>query len=851
MVFKQARRSLSGHPLRTFFTALSVVLGVAFVVGAFVLGDMITKAFDDIFETANRGTDVRVESLEPEEGRDLPQRFDAALLEQVQAVPGVDQAVGSLFLDQVVIIDSDGEAMGGHGPPQFGASWVDVEQLNSFTVVEGSAPTGPDQVVIDTESLEKSGYEIGDRIRVAADGPAEEFTLVGSIEFGSGLGGATFAVWDLARASELFGAEGQLRFITVRAAADVSPGVLRDRIADVLPEGVQALTGEEAIAQDSGDIQAGVSIFRNLLLGFAAVALLVAVFVIFNVFAITVAQRTRQFGLLRVVGSSPAQIRWIVVVEGLLIGILASALGVVAGLGVAAGLTALFDAVGISLPTAGLTLEPRTVYWAVGVGLVTTLIASLIPAIRASRISPIEAMREAGAEESRVSTRARVFGIALPALGIALIAWGLWGSLDLEPRIAVMAIGALLLFVGAAVGTMMIVGPLVAVLGAPARALSGVSGRLASENVVRKPGRTAASAAALTIGVALVAFFAIFTSSLKDSLDRVLEEQFRADYVAFVDGDENAPFSPEFANRLDAAPEIGTVTRWRHGAFSDRVASGEDPDYDKELFGVEADKLLRIYDPDLVAGEVRFLVGQAIMMHESAADDRGIGVGDSVELLFVDRPDPVSFRLVATYADTTWGDYMIPLDTYGNYYAQQGDTVVLARAAEGVETDAADAAFETVSGDFPQVSAWTNQEFRDAQSDQLDQLLGLIYAMLALAIIIAVLGIIATLFLAVHERTREIGLLRAVGLGRGQTGVMVLWESIMTALVGSLVGIVIGIALAILIVERLSDDIPVLSVPVGQLVLVLMIAAVVGVLAALLPAWRAARTNILEAIHSE
>jgi len=853
MIWKQAFRNLIASPLRTFLTSLSVVLGVAFVVGAFVLGDMINSAFSEIFDTANRGVDVRVQGAEVEQDGNLEERFDRSTLEAVAAVPGVESVAGGLFTDQVAIIDKDGEPIGGGGPPQFGGSWVENEDLNAFSVVEGKAPSGPDEIVIDVGSADEGNLDVGDRVRVAADGPAETFTVVGLIEFGSGLKGATFAVWDLPRATELLGAEGELRFVTAKAEAGVSLAVLRDRVADVIPPNAVALTGEQAAEQQAADVQEGIGIFRNFLLGFAAIALLVSTFVIFNVFSITVAQRTRQLGLLRSVGSSAGQIRSMVVLEALFIGVLASILGLFAGLGIAQGLVALFKAIDIALPTNSPELLPRTVMWAFTVGLIVTLVAALVPAIRASRISPIEAMRESSAEDSRVGLKAKIFGIGLPLAGVGLLAWGLWGSLDLQPRIVLMAIGALFIFIGAAVLIMLIARPLVAVIGAPARRISGVSGKLASENVVRKPSRTAASAAALTIGVALVAFFAIFTTSLRASLFDTLDNQFRADYIAFINDDSNSAFSAELADRLEAAPEIGVVTRWRAGDFLNATelpapdAEGISSD---ELIAVEPDKLLKIYDPELLRGNIAELTGDTVMVQRSAAEDRGIDVGDELPMVF-EKTGAKRFRVVGIYDDTTWSDYFISLETYGQNFAQVDDNYVLARAAEGVALDAANEEFATIAQDFPQVNAQTNQEFRDEQESQLNQLLGIVYAMLGLAIIIAVLGIIATLFLAIFERTREIGLLRAVGLSRKQTGAMVRWESIMTALIGSLVGIVIGVVLAVLIVKRLGDDIPVLDIPIPTLLIVLVIAALVGVVASILPARRAARMNILKAIQTE
>lgn len=880
MMLKQAFRSLIGNPGRSILTGLAVMLGVAFVVGAFVLGDMINKAFDDIFGEAGAGTDAVVLLKETDAG--TPSSFGDAdkVLADVRAVDGVEAAFGSVQIFPAVVLDKDREPLGqAQGPPRFGFSWVDDSGLNPWKIEEGRAPAAAGEVVLNTKLAETAGFELGDTVEVAPVDAAEKFTLVGLASFGTDLEGATFAFFEAETARKLFNLEGEYNQISVRAQDGVSQEVLTSRIADVLPSELEAVTGLQNTEDQTKAVQSELGIFRNFLLGFAAVALLVASFVIFNTFLIVVAQRSRQLALLRAMGATRWQVRRIVLIEALIVAIVASIVGILVGMGLAAGLVELFKATGNELPTAGVQLLPRTIIVALIVGVLVTLFAALVPAWRASRVSPVEAMRDSQVEETSLSMTSRILAIALPAVGIALLAWGLWGDFgELVARISVMALGALLIFVGAAFLTALLAGPIVKVLGAPVRAVAKVPGRLASENAVRNPGRTAISAAALTIGVALVAFFAIFTSSLSASLDKLIDDQFRADYVAQLVDDEgnNAPFTPILGDRLEAASEIEVVSRWRFADFvfeEDRqalrnaVLAGEgDLDF-RDATGVEPALMDAIYNPDIVEGEISALNGEGIFIQSSAAEDLGVGLGDTVEVVFVAE----AFRetssaavargvaeaparpleVVGIYDDTVWGDYFVSLDTMARDVEPEGDNVVIGRYAEGVDFTVADDKFKEIAKDFPQVVSQNVDELRAEQQSQLNQFLSVVYAMLALAIIIALFGIVITLALAVFERTREIGLLRAIGMGRGQVARMIRWESVLVATLGGIVGIVVGSVLGWIIVSRLSDDIQVLSIPWISLIVFVALSALVGVIASIFPARRAAKMNVLEAVATE
>ncbi len=862
-MLKQALRSLRGNPGRSILTGLAVMLGVAFVVGAFVLGDMINKAFDDIFTEAGAGTDavVQVVGATPD---DQP-LFDDDILVTIRGIDGVAAAEGSVFKDQVVILDKSREGLGGNGPPQFGANWATDAEINAFSMVDGRPPEAPDEVVINVASAEDAGFTIGDTIEVAPTDAAREFTLVGTAEFAAEIQGATFALFETTASQEILDSPGQFNTISARADDGISQEVLTRRIAEVLPDNLEAVTGIQSTQDTIASIQSDLGFFRNFFLGFAAVALLVASFVIFNTFLIIVAQRSKQLALLRAMGASRWQVRFQVMIEALIVGLLASIAGIVAGVLVAIGLLQLFKATGNELPAAGVQLLPRTVLAALLVGMLVTLVAALVPAWRASRVSPVEAMRDSQAEDGEISTMGRILGVGLPIIGLAILAWGLWGDFgSLAPRITVLAFGALIIFVGSAFLTMILARPIVAVIGAPARRLAGVSGRLASENAVRNPGRTAISAAALTIGVALVSFFAIFTTSLNASLTDTLDQRFRADFIS-LRADTGDTFTGDLADRLEATPEIGTVARWR---FADAVrgedraaleppAPGEEISVDTfEVVGIDAAIVEDIYDPALVDGGFDGLADDGIMVQESEADDRDLSVGDTIDVVLLGDDGPAAnplrtLTVVGIYDDTTWGDYFVSLATLSRDIPIEGDDIVLARAADGVDIAIADAAFKAVAADFPQVDSFNNQEFRDDQEAQLNQLLVIIYAMLVLAIIIALFGIIITLALAVFERTREIGLLRAIGMGRRQVSRMIRWESVLVAVLGGLVGVVIGTLLGWVIISRLEEFIQVLAIPWISLGVFVALSALVGVIAAIFPARRAGKMNVLEAVSTE
>ena len=839
MIVRQAFRNLLSSKLRLFLTSLAVVLGVAFVVGAFVLGDTINKAFDTVFETATAGTSVQVRGVKTVSDADRqPVPFD--LLPVVRRVDGVASAEGTVG-GTAQIIGEDGKPAGIAGPPALGFSWSDDPVLNPLRISSGAPPRAADEVVIDQKTAEDEDFAVGDRVRIITTAGSDEYRLSGIAKFGeeSNAGGATLAAFTPGTARRVFDATGYID-ISATADAGVSQAALATRVQAVLPSGYEAITGDQAAQDASDQFKQFVDIFRNFLLGFALIALFVGSFVIFNAFKITVAQRTRQTGLLRAVGASGRQIIGSVMIEAVLTGLAASVIGIVLGIAFAAGLRAAFNAAGAALPATTLQIAPRSLVAGLLVGMVVTVAAAILPAWKASRVPPIAAMHEvpdAGAPRARL-----IVSLALTIGGVALVLLGMLAPFsELVQRFLFIGVGAVLLFIGAAMLTQYIARPLARVIGAP-MARVGLAGRLGQENAMRNPSRTAQTAAALTIGVALVTGVSVFAASLNETFIGTLDKRVRADLVIF--SSSQAPFSPAAAAALKEVPELANVTAWRDGEFRD------DRGNNQGVAGVDPAQLAQMYDPGVKDGSIDALTGAGtVAVQEDYADDHDLTVGSTMRVLFA-KSGRVPLKVSAIYTDDTFGQFFISLPEYERNFTTQEDTVLLARARGGVSPDQAKAQAETALADFPNLDVRTKDEYKDFIGSQIQDFLTLFYLLLAMAVIIAVFGIVLTLALSVFERTREIGLLRAVGLSRRSVRAMIRWEAIIVALIGAIVGLVLGVFLGAVSVSSIPEF-KALAIPWTSMIVFLVVAALFGVLAAILPARRAARLNILEAIQYE
>jgi putative ABC transport system permease protein len=845
-----ALRYLWARRMRTALSSLSIVLGVMMIAGTYVLTDTVDYAFDEIFEESNAGIDAVItgaEAVDTEDGS--APAFPAALLQRVRAVDGVAEAEGGIFDQNVAIIGTDGEPVGGGGAPTFGAS-VGTDRFDPLTY-DGAMPESESEVVISRSTAEDAGFEVGDRVRIVGSGVAEEYTLVGTATLGSveSFGGASIAVFTLPEAQRIAGKEGKFDQISVAGDDDVSPETLAGRLDAVLPASVQVETGTENIESQKDDIGEFTGFLKTILLVFAGVALFVASFQIFNVFSITVAQRTREFGMLRALGANRRQIVGSVVLEALLIGVVASAIGVVAGIAFAPVLESLFDSIGIDLPSSGTVIARRTVIVGMVVGTVVTLLSSLIPAVRATRVPPVAALHEGASLEGPAARRwAGVAGMLLTIAGLVLIGLGLPGVLD--PGSLWVGLGAAATFIGVALLSPRLVKPLASVLGKPLERLRGIPGRIARENAVRNPGRTASTAAALMIGLALVSFVAVFAAGIKGSIDDAIDKTIAGDLIlTHGDGFTDIP-----ADSADAAAEVeGVVTTSTLRYTQNNVE------------GVSAGRYLTLIDPataeqvlklEWIDGSDELLAELGptdAVIDEKWGTDNGFGVGDTFTATTA-TGERITYTVRGTFKDSTdfIGDFAASSANAPAYDEADTVTNVLVKLEEGADGDEVQAAIQArLDTEYPTIEVENQQQLKDSIGEQLNQLLGVIYGLLTLALIVSLFGIINTLALSIFERTRELGLLRAVGMSRRQVRRMVRYEAVITAMIGGVLGSFLGVVFAILASRPLAEEGFTLSIPVGTLIVLLLAAMAAGVVAAIGPARRASRIDVLEAVAYE
>jgi putative ABC transport system permease protein len=851
-VITVALKGLAGRKLRAALTALAIVLGVAMVSGTYILTDTITKAFDNIFRDSYTGTSVVISGKKVVEfSQSGRATVPESLLDEVKALESVEAAAGGIQ-DTATILGKDGEVVETMGAPNFGFG-VDASQprFSPLELTNGRWPTGPDEVLLDAGTAEKEGLRVGDRVGVSTRKPVREFELVGIARFGSvsSIGSATFAVFDIPTAQDLFDKEGQLDGISIAAREGVTPEQLVQEIRPILPPEAQVQTAEAQAEADAQETTEGLSILQQFLLAFGAVALFVGAFVIFNTLSITVAQRSREFATMRTIGASRRQVLASVILEALVIGVLASVLGLFLGLGLARGLNSVFEAAGIDLPQTRTVFATRTVVVSLAVGIGVTLLAGLFPAIRATRVPPIAAVREGA-----VLPRSRLAPLALPAaalaivLGTAALAYGMFADgVGTTERLYLMGAGCLILFCGVALLSPRLVRPLAAALGLPAGRLGGAAGEIARENSMRNPTRTAVTAAALMIGLALVTFVAVLGQGLRASLGDAIDRQIDADYV--VTAQDN--FSPVARGAGQAVAAARPVEEGASVGIEQADVGGSE----KTIAGVDAD-LARFYQIDWTDGSDAVL-GQlgddGAIVQQEFADENDIGVGDSFTL---QTPQAERLRLVvrATYEQpefSVWlGDAAVSRETFDDAFPRAGDAFTFLAVSTEPSASVTRDLQRTVE-EFPDAKVQTKAEFSENQSSGINLLLNLLYVLLALSVIISLFGMVNTLALSVFERTRELGLLRAVGMTRWQARQMVAHESVITALIGAALGMPLGIFLAALVTQALESEGVVFSVPAATLVVFAVIAVLAGILAAILPARRAARLNVLEALQYE
>ncbi len=840
-----ALKGLRANSLRFLLTALSVVLGVGFVAGSFVFTDTINARFETLFTDVYAGVDATVRPDGQGAGGPNGDSFEESVLADVLATDGVHTAAGGVG-GFAQLIDAEGNPIGGQGPPTLGFSWTDEPSLNLLRIEHGNgrAPGAVDEVVIDVATAESQGFEVGDTVTVQTVTGSAEYTIVGLASFGTedNLAGATLTAFELSEAQRVFDLEGRFTSIDVIAANGASPEELVDEltasldVSDLGAGSLEVVTGEQQTQEELDDITTGLGFMTNALLAFAGIALFVGGFVIQNTFRITVAQRTRELALLRALGAGRSQVTAVVVLEALIIGVLASAVGVAAGVGLAQGVKVAMGAVGIGMPDGPLTIEPRTVVVAMAVGLLVTVFSALLPARRAASVAPIEALGEPVARTTRRSLRIRtVVGGALAAVGAAVMIAGLAAS-DGNTLILVGA-GAVGLFLGASTLAPLFAAPVARVLALPLR---GISGTLARENTIRQPRRTASTASALMIGVALVALVSIVASSIKASVTDTLEQDVAAELMVSTSASLEG-VSPVAVDELRSVDELDSVSPILMGTAT---VAGESVN----IAGVDPATIDQVYNID--ASVDLETIGDGIVVAEGVAEARGWEIGDVVNVDYA--IDSVQTEVVGTYEGSVIGNYLISAETFTGNIGNGPITLTLARLADGVDLEQGRAAAQQALAGFPNVDIESKSETVAAAESEVDQLVALFSGLLGLALIIALLGIANTLALSIVERTREIGLLRAVGFSRRQVRSMIRWEAVMTAVFGAIMGVAIGTAIGFGVVSSLADQgLGSFGFPGGQLAIWVGAAAVAGVVAAIGPARKAARLNVLDAIsHS-
>jgi len=843
-------RGFFAHKLRLALTALAIALGVAFVSGTLVLTDTMGSVFDDLFAEATSGYDVAVRSTAAFEGSFGPtqrDRIPASLAEAVAGVEGAAEIRGSVQ-GFAQVVDADGKAFTRGGAPTFGLSWVegmgDVLRLK-----QGRPPAAAGELGLDASTSKAIQLGVGDRVRVLLAAGSEEFEIVGVFGFGSSdnLGGASMVVFDLATAQRAFDAIDEFDTITVAGEEGVSEVELRDRVATVLPAGLEAITAGNLADEQSSQIKDALGFFNIALLVFAGVALFVGAFIIQNTFQIIVVQRMRELGLLRAVGATGGQIVRMVLVEATIVALGASLIGLGLGIGLAIGLRELLAGFGIDLPTGDLAVRPRTVIAGLAVGLGVALVSAFFPARKAARV-PAMAALEPTALGGGASLRRRVIaGVLVSTFGVGLLGFGLFGGPS--NAIAYVGGGASLVLLGVAVLGPVLARPLAGWLGAPLAGF-GIPGRLAKENAVRQPRRTAATASALMIGLAQVSMVAILATSLKASVNKILDESVQGDYLVQPSSAfSQTGFSPSLAERLRALPEAGVVSATRYAEW--KLDGGSS----KFVSGVDPSTVSQVFELGVKQGNIADLASGGVFVASDVAEKQGWVLGTLVPMEYGRtgvQPTPV----VGTFTGDSFsplGEFLVSLETItANTTDQPLDTLVVVETATGVDSATARAAFDGVMAEFPNAELADQAEFKDKQAAQIDQLLGLLFGLLALSLVIGLLGIVNTLALSAIERKRELGLLRAVGMSRRQVRRMVRWEAVVVSLLGAVLGMAIGTLFGWAIVSALADEgFSVFRLPVVNLVAILVLTGVAGMLAAVLPARKAARTPILEAIAYE
>jgi putative ABC transport system permease protein len=844
-----ALKGLLGRKLRATLTAFAIVLGVGMVSGSFVLTDTIQQGFDGAYAESYKNADVVVGTQSAiSSSVDSGSGFSERVLPQVRSLPGVAGTFASVG-GPVGLVGRDGKVIGSGGSATSTDSAGD-QSLNQLELVSGAWPHGDGEIAIDRSTADDEHYAVGGTIGAFGDGPVRQFRIAGIVEYKSSElnGRGSTAVFDLPTAQGLLDKRGKLDEIQIAAQDGVPAPALTRQIRPLLPATATARTAEAQVEKASNDTAKDLGSFRKVLLAFGAIALFVGAFVIANTMSITVAQRMRELATLRTLGASRRQVLRSVVLEALVVGVLASIAGLFFGLGLAKGLTSLLDAMGVGLPDGGLVFATRTVVVSLVVGTVIAVLASLRPALRATRVEPIAAVREGAAlPPSRLARYGIVTSLAVIAIAVALLVYGVFAhGLATGVRMLALGGGSVLLFIGVTLVAPRLVRPLVAVLGAPGARIGGAAGRLARDNAARNPSRTASTAAALMVGLALITFVAILGQGLRSSFVDAVNEQFIGDYAVLSTGN---PVTDKAAHAVAKAPGAVAVSQIRQGSAR---AFGKTVDVN----GVDAN-LTRVVDMTWTRGSDAVPAGlgrNGAFVAEDYADSHHLALGSPVRLQ-TPTGQVLHLKVEGIFhepqkGNSPFGRIGMSISTYDAAFPTRDNAFTMVNV-DGGPNAANTASLDRALASFPDAEVKTRDEFKNDQIGQLQMLLNIVYALLGLSVIVSLFGIVNTLVLSVFERTRELGMLRAIGMTRRQVRRMIRHESIVTALIGATFGIAVGLFLAGLVTRALSDEGFVFAVPYTSLGIFVVVAILAGILAAVLPARRASRLNVLESLQYE
>ncbi|RLE26710.1 MAG: hypothetical protein DRJ50_00260 [Actinobacteria bacterium] len=833
-------RSLGANKVRFALTTFGVTLAVSFVVAAFVLGDGLRSSFTTVSEDITSGVDLEV--------RNVVEFGDAAPLAPetvatVGAVDGIADAVANLEAadDAVRPIKGNGDNITTDGPPQLAFNWIDNEQLSPFSLVEG-APPEIGEFAIDYDSADKHDFVIGESYELITPDGRVNLTLSGTSSFGEDNStlGAVLMQMNTAQASEIFAING-ISNVSVELEEGVDASAVLDDVATAVPT-AEVIDHATVLEETRSEWTDEIDMIGNILLGFGGVALFVSIFIIYNTFAIVLSQRTRELALLRTIGAGPKQIRRSVLGEALVIGVLASIGGIAGGVVVAKALEALFGLIGADLPEYPIVLATRTLVAAVVIGIGVTMLAAIGPARKASTIPPIAALR-GGADAKAPGSRTRkISGSTLLGAGIGAGTLGLAGVGSTSLTVALMALGAIGVFLGVTILSPLAVGFVTAVFGWPMRKLAGVAGKLAQKNAARNARRTASTAAALMIGLALVTTALVFGQSVKSTIASTFDDVAIAEYYA-TDDLQEVDFPTTLAAEIRESDAVDAATGFRYveARVNETIT---------EVAAVEFDQLPVLLDIDIGEGGFDTSVANPVLISADEADTLELGVGDTITTEF-SSGTIVEATITGTFHDQVImeQDYVFDTTVFDSAGVNAADEWLAFSIPDGADTAAVDALIVTLSEQFPQGYFETADDFQKRIVGFIDETLAVVNIMVALAVIIALIGIANTLALSVFERTRELGLIRAVGMSRRQLRRMVRFEAALVATFGALLGVGIGILFGSGIVKALPDSYAsTLSIPVGSITILMLIAAGAGVIAAWLPARRAGRLNVLDAI---